>query len=56
MLSKASDYLSISQNQSATISIKKLNERVKEMEQEVKDSRIEHQVELTELNTKYAEA
>ena len=26
------------------------------MEQEVKDSRIEHQVELTELNTKYAEA
>jgi len=55
LLAKASDYLSISQNQNSAISIKRLNERAKELEAEVKDLRIEHQSEISEMQQNVAD-
>jgi hypothetical protein len=46
LLSKASDYLSISQSQSSAILTRRLNERVKDLESELKDLRCEHQDEV----------
>jgi len=42
LVAKASDYLSIGQSQNAQINIKRLTERVKDLEQEIKEERIEH--------------
>ena len=55
LLAKASDYLSISQNQNSQISMKRLNERVKELEAQVKDLRIEYQGEISEMQQKVAD-
>ena len=55
LLGKASDYLSISQNQNQQISTKRLNERVKELEAEAKDLRIEHQSEVSEMQQNLAD-
>lgn len=46
LLAKASDYLSISQSQSSAILTRRLNERVKELESELKCLRCEHQDEV----------
>jgi flagellar motility protein MotE (MotC chaperone) len=42
LVAKASDYLSIGQSQNAQSEIKRLNERVKELENELKEERVEH--------------
>jgi len=55
LLAKASDYLSISQNQNSQISMRRLNERAKELEAEVKDLRIEHQSEISEMQQNVAD-
>jgi predicted SPOUT superfamily RNA methylase MTH1 len=42
LVAKASDYLSIGQSQNSHISIKRLTERVKDLEFEIKEERTEH--------------
>lgn len=49
LVAKASDYLGMSKNQETQISLKRLNERVAELENQLKDQRIEHQAEVSQL-------
>ena len=49
LVAKASDYLTIGQSQNSQINIKRLNERVKELETELKEERVEHKSELIEI-------
>lgn len=54
LITKASDYISISQSQTSAISLRKLDERVKEMEKELKAARMEHIEDVKGLEHKNA--
>ena len=49
IMTKASDYLNVTQNQASAVNIKKMTERVKELENENKQLRQEHQGELINM-------
>tara|TARA_B110000285_G_C15006407_1_gene554096 strand:+ start:751 stop:909 length:159 start_codon:yes stop_codon:yes gene_type:complete len=49
LVAKASDYLGMSKSQETQMSLKRLNERVAELENQLKDQRIEHQAEVGQL-------
>ena len=55
LVAKAGDYLSISQSQTSAISIKRLDERIKEMEKELKQARLEHIEDVKGLEHKNAQ-
>lgn len=49
IISKASDYLNISHNQTNAIEVKRLQERVKIMDTEIRQNRREHQTDLIDI-------
>ena len=48
ILTKASDYLSISQSQNSQFNIKRITEKLKDVEEELKKTKVEYQAEISE--------